>query len=31
MPSRREGHIVIKLNNGYNVGLNAEMSEIKRC
>ena len=29
MPSRREGHIVIKLNNGYNVGLNAEMSEIK--
>jgi len=29
MPSRREGHIVVKLNNGYNVGLNAEKSEIK--
>ncbi len=29
MPSRREGHIVIKLKNGYNVGLNAGKSEIK--
>lgn len=29
MPSRREGHIVVKLNNGYNVGVNAEKSEIR--
>lgn len=29
MPSLREGHVVIKLDNGYNIGLNAAVSEIK--
>lgn len=29
MPSRREGYVVIKLDNGYNIGLNAAKSEIK--
>jgi len=29
MPSRRAGHVVIKLNNGYNIGLRAEESDIK--
>ncbi len=28
MPSRREGHMVIKLDNGYNIGLNAASCEI---
>jgi glutamyl-tRNA(Gln) amidotransferase subunit D len=28
MPSRREGHVVIKLDNGYNIGLCAAKSEI---
>jgi glutamyl-tRNA(Gln) amidotransferase subunit D len=28
MPSRREGHVVIKLDNGYNIGLNAAKSEL---
>lgn len=29
MPSRREDHIVIKLDNGYNIGLRAADSELK--
>ncbi len=29
MPSRREDHIVIKLDNGYNIGLRAAESELK--
>ena len=29
MPSRREGYMVIKLDNGYNIGLNAAKSELK--
>jgi len=28
MPSRREGYVVIKLDNGYNIGLHAERSRI---
>ncbi len=28
MPSRREGHVVIKLDNGYNIGLCAAKSEL---
>ena len=29
MPSRRAGHVVIKLNNGYNIGLRAKESDLK--
>ena len=29
MPSRRAGHVVIKLNNGYNIGLRASESDLK--
>ena len=29
MPSRRVGHVVIKLNNGYNIGLRARESDLK--